>query len=155
MKDSRQSRSVLKRQSLVQRLGTVCVSAGTKEEIFQTLRYLLTLLPPAERKQYIHLGSNNVMKSLERNRCAGVIVCRDAPSILSIHIIEAASLKGIPIVLLPRATADVASLFSIKSASVIGILKPSGNDFDGKASHFEGTLDKLLDYIINPLKYAS
>lgn len=71
----------------------------------------------------IIVGANSISRYLERNVIAAVAVCRDSNHILTDHIIEAARLRRVPIVILPKSVQELASLLRLKSISCLAIKK--------------------------------
>lgn len=69
------------------------------------------------------VGGNSVSRFLERDFLAAIAVCRDSNHILTDHIIEAARIRRVPIVILPRSVQELASLLQLKSISCLAIKK--------------------------------
>jgi ribosomal protein L30E len=69
------------------------------------------------------VGANSITRFLERDFIAAIAVCRDSNHILTDHIIEAARLRRVPIVILPRSVQELASLLQLKSISCLAIKK--------------------------------
>jgi hypothetical protein len=69
------------------------------------------------------VGANSISRFLERDFIAAIAVCRDSNHILTDHIIEAARIRRVPIVILPRSVHELASLLQLKSISCLGIKK--------------------------------
>jgi hypothetical protein len=69
------------------------------------------------------VGANSISRFLERDFIAAITVCRDSNHILTDHIIEAARIRRVPIVILPRSVKELASLLQLKSISCLAIKK--------------------------------
>lgn len=78
------------------------------------------------------VGANSISRFLERNFIAAIAICRDSNHILTDHIIEAARIRRVPIVILPRSVQELASLLQLKSISCLAIKKPNVESFPKK-----------------------
>ena len=66
-------------------------------------------------------GANSVTRLLERDRAAVIAVCRDSSHSITDHIVEAAKLRKVPIVILPRCVQELATLLNLKRISCFAI----------------------------------
>ena len=80
-------------------------SAETKDMLF--LKIAKSLDTGAKLGKDIFVGSNSVARLLERNHAAVIAVCRDSNHNLTDHIIEAAKLKSVPVLVLPKCTYEL------------------------------------------------
>lgn len=67
-------------------------------------------------------GTNCAMKALERDSCRLVVVCRDAPDVLHNHVVEAAHMRGVPVVVLPKSSLVLSKPLGVKRISCIAFL---------------------------------
>lgn len=95
------------------------ISAESKDIIFVKISKALSTGATIGRD--IFVGANSVTRLLEKNRAAVVAVCRDSNHNLTDHIIEAARLRNVPIVILPKSSQELASLLKIKRVSCFAI----------------------------------
>ena len=101
-------------------------SAETKDMLF--LKIAKSLDTGAKLGKDIFVGSNSVARLLERNHAAVIAVCRDSNHNLTDHIIEAAKLKSVPVLILPKCIDELVSLLKLKSVSCFGISNGAGDD---------------------------
>jgi ribosomal protein L7Ae-like RNA K-turn-binding protein len=157
----------------------VCLSNKDREELVNILAYLLassipqivlsvtpvlvsdsvssstsTVEPKQIRQKRIKgavYGTNDVMKLLERGTCGAVVVCKGCPAPLYKYIIEAARLRGAPILLVPRGSASLSRVFGMRQVSAIGVVQSSAiylqNDGLNNYDALCAAIDKTVDFI--------
>ena len=90
----------------------ICVSNGVK----------------VGNQQYsIIVGPNSVMKLVENNNAAVIVICRDSDAVLHNHLIEAARIRHIPVVILPSCAQQLGHMLNVKRISCFALKQPTGN----------------------------
>ena len=88
----------------------ICVSNGVKI---------------GNQHQYsIIVGPNSVMKLVEHNLAAVIVICRDSDASLHNHLIEAARIRHIPLVILPSCAQQLGHLLNVKRISCFALKLP-------------------------------
>lgn len=75
----------------------------------------------------IIVGPNSVMKLVEQNHAAIIVICRDSDVVLHHHLIEAARIRHIPVVILPSCAQQLGQLLNVKRISCFALKLPKGN----------------------------
>lgn len=124
-----------------------------------TLLKLLKLLTAKTGPNKLFVGTNSVMKNLEKGQVSVVCVCRDTPRNLFDAISEACVLRKVPLVCIPGAASkELADALSLKRASCFSVpllkLKESvitiDNNHPGEIEN-----DTELDGIIDGIRDAA
>jgi ribosomal protein L7Ae-like RNA K-turn-binding protein len=142
-------------KSAWRRLGTPCLEAGFKGAVYAAVTSVLE----AESSTgcslpHLRMGPNSVMKLIEKGICRSVVVCRDSPPALHDHLIEAAYLRQLPIVMVPKAVAELSAIFGVKSISCFAVACFS----EGTALDVDTTdtvpvaLDRLHDLLLSAIR---
>jgi ribosomal protein L7Ae-like RNA K-turn-binding protein len=69
----------------------------------------------------IIVGPNSVSRLLEKNLAAVIAICRDSNHNLTDHIVEAAIIKHVPIIILPKSIEELASILKLKRISCFAV----------------------------------
>ena len=101
------------------RLNLKVVSSESKDLLF--VKIAKALNTGAILGRDIIAGANSVTRLLENDRAAVIAVCRDSSHSITNHVVEAAKLRKIPIVILPRCVQDLATLLNLKRISCFAI----------------------------------
>lgn len=75
-------------------------------------------------------GSNSVVRLIENGTAAVICICRDSNHSLTDHIVEAARLRHVPIVILPKSAQELASVLHIKRISCFAIKLQHDGEFE-------------------------
>ena len=95
------------------------ISSESKDQLF--LKITKAINTGAILGRDIIAGANSVTRLLERNRAAVIAVCRDSNHTITDHIIEAARLRKVPAVFLPKCVQELATLLNLKRISCFAI----------------------------------
>lgn len=121
---SRKSLTVIKRSPVSWiRLNLKVVSSETKDAIFKKISR--SILHGAKVGREIIVGANSICRLFESGRVAIVAVCRDSNHCLTDHVIEAARIRRVPIVILPKAALELALLLRLKRISCFALCSHS------------------------------
>ena len=74
-------------------------------------------------------GANSVIRLVEKGAAAVICICRDSNHSLTDHIVEAARLRHVPIVILPKSAQELAAILRIKRISCFAISLQHEDDF--------------------------
>ena len=101
----RKSLTVVKRSPVSWiRFNLKVIPSETKEIVFKKISR--SILNGAKVGKEIIVGANSICRLFEIGRVAIVAVCRDSNHVLTDHVIEAARIRHVPIVILPKASAE-------------------------------------------------
>lgn len=101
------------------RLGVRVSSADNKDVFLDHLRHALDA--GCRLGVDFFAGTNDAAKLLEARNAAVLCVARDAPSGLHNHLVDAAHLLRVPVVVLPKLTLPLAATLGIKRASCFAV----------------------------------
>ena len=101
------------------RLGVRVSSAESKELFLTHLRH--SLLSGCQLGRDFVAGTNGVSKLLELRNAAVLCVARDAPPCLHNHLVDAAHLRGVPVVVLPKLMLPLGAALGIKRAAAFAV----------------------------------
>jgi hypothetical protein len=106
-------------------------------------------------------GANSVMRLLERDQAAVLVVCRDGVAAVTNPLVEAARVRHTAVVVLPSCSRQLAQLLGLKRASCVALRKaatPSEHQVshDGEQSEVaelamrrEAAMDDLRDELVH------
>ena len=121
---SRKSLTVIKRSPVSWvRFNLKVVPSETKDAIFKKISR--SILHGAKVGKEIIVGANSICRLFESGRVAIVAVCRDSNHCLTDHVIEAARIRRVPIVILPKAALELALLLRLKRISCFALCSHS------------------------------
>lgn len=131
----------------------VCLSSSAKADLLTMIAYLRSLADEC-RVRALVAGFNGAMKLLEVDECAAIVISRECVPALYTHIAEAAALRHLPIVFIPRPAADLARELRLPKASIVALVRPSalstGTDTGPDMSNRDAAsaaLDRILEFI--------
>lgn len=101
------------------RLGVRVSSADSKELFLTHLRQSLS--SGCQLGRDFVAGTNGVSKLLEMRNAAVLCVARDAPPCLHNHLVDAAHLQGVPVVVLPKLIQPLGAALGIKRAASFAV----------------------------------
>ena len=112
------------------------------EKLKKKLFYMLSnaLQEGCKIGKHVLVGTNSVMKCIERKEASVVCLCRDSPKTLFNSVVEGCALSSTPVVALPSTSAvEMANTFSLKKATAfaIPISKCFGNEEKSKSEKGE------------------
>ena len=120
----RKSLTVVKRSPVSWiRFNLKVIPSETKDVVFKKISR--SILNGAKVGKEIIVGANSICRLFEIGRVAIVAVCRDSNHVLTDHVIEAARIRHVPIVILPKASAELASLLQLKRISCFALCNQS------------------------------
>lgn len=130
------------------------LSDSSRDELLQAIARLLHMVG-GRRSRFLRLGFNGVMRALERGRCEAIVLSREAPAVLADPLREAARLRRVPLVTIPKASAELSKLLSVRSVVVVATVTQVSEETEGAegaASVAEedamlATMDHLRDLI--------
>lgn len=145
----RKSLTVVKRSPVSWiRFNLKVIPSETKDAIFKKISR--SILNGAKVGKEIIVGANSICRLFESGRVAIVAVCRDSNHVLTDHVIEAARIRHVPIVILPKAAAELASLLQLKRISCFALCNQSEEVSKVKCDIVPFTIDStLVDYSRN------
>ena len=106
------------------------ISSDSKDDIMKSLS--LCLIRGARIGKQIFAGSNTISKLLETSRAGVIVICRDSNHVLHDHLVDAARLKQVPIIIFPKSSEELAKMFKFKRISCFALLKEN-NDIDNQS----------------------
>jgi ribosomal protein L7Ae-like RNA K-turn-binding protein len=137
------------------RLGLRVSSAEQKAEFLRILGVALSA--GCRRGKEVVVGINAVSALLDQKNLAVLCVGRDALPCIHNHLVDAAHLQHVPIVIFPKLTEDLAKAVSVPRASCLGIPKqpkqpqPGDEKVEDEATETnkEASLDALKDLLFD------
>ena len=140
------------------RLGLRVSSAEQKAEFLRILGVALSA--GCRRGKEVVVGINAVSALLDQKNLAVLCVGRDALPCIHNHLVDAAHLQHVPIVIFPKLTEDLAKAVSVPRASCLGIPKqpkqpkqpqPGDEKVEDEAieANKEASLDALKDLLFD------
>lgn len=110
----------IKRSCVVwNRFNLKVASSESKEKIFAKIVHAVDT--GAKLGRDLIIGSNSISRLIERNHAAVIAICRDSNHTVTDHIVEAARLKHIPVIILPKCIDELASLLKLKRVNCFAI----------------------------------
>jgi ribosomal protein L7Ae-like RNA K-turn-binding protein len=110
----------IKRSCIVwNRFNLKVISSESKEKIF--MKITLAVKAGAKLGRDLIVGSNSISRLIERNHAAVIAICRDSNHTVTDHIVEAARLKHIPVIILPKCIEELALLLSLNRVNCFAI----------------------------------
>lgn len=139
----RKSLTVVKRSPVSWiRFNLKVIQSETKDAIFKKISR--SILNGAKVGKEIIVGANSICRLFESGRVAIVAVCRDSNHVLTDHVIEAARIRHVPIVILPKAAAELASLLQLKRISCFALCNQSEEVSKFKCDIVPSVIDSTL-----------
>ena len=103
----------------------------------------------------IIVGPNSVMKLVEHNHAAIIVFCRDSDAVLHHHLIEAARIRHIPVIILPSCAQQLGQLLKVKRISCFALKLPSPptttsttREMGDEEMRMEVSIDDLRDTLL-------
>lgn len=140
---SRKSLTVIKRSPVSWiRFNLKVVPSETKDAIFKKISR--SILHGAKVGKEIIVGANSICRLFESGKVAIVAVCRDSNHCLTDHVIEAARIRRVPIVILPKAALELALLLRLKRISCFALCSHFGEVCEAKCETVSSPIDPKL-----------
>ena len=133
-KSSRQSKPrksllTLKRSPVAwARFSLKVIPSESKDVVLSKISRVVELGAKVGRE--IVAGSNSVVRLIENGAAAVICICRDSNHSLTDHVVEAARLRHIPIVILPKSAQELAIVLHIKRISCFAIKMQHDGEFE-------------------------
>jgi ribosomal protein L7Ae-like RNA K-turn-binding protein len=110
----------IKRSCIVwNRFNLKVISSESKEKIF--IKIIHAIKSGAKLGRDLIVGSNSISRLIERNHAAVIAICRDSNHTVTDHIVEAARLKHVSVIILPKCVDELAFLLSLKRVNCFAI----------------------------------
>ena len=120
-------------------------SDSDKEELMLTLTKLIQLIDKT-RPRFLRLGFNGVMRALERGVCEAVVVCAETPITMAEPLRQAALLRHIPVVFVPKVSEELSGLLSVRRVVALGTIRQQDPEADLDA--VVAALDNMRDLVL-------
>ena len=104
------------------------IPSESKDVILSKISRIVQLGAKVGRE--IVAGSNSIVRLIENGTAAVICICRDSNHSLTDHIVEAARLRHVPIVILPKSAHELASVLHIKRVSCFAIKVQHDGEFE-------------------------
>ena len=104
------------------------MSSEVKQLVINKMKMCVSNGVKVGNQQYsVIVGPNSVMKLIEHNHAAVIVVCRDSDPVLHNHLTEAARIRHIPVMILPSCAQQLGQLLRVKRISCFALKLPKGD----------------------------
>ena len=100
------------------------IDADLKSIILKRIQDAFQLGARTGYKQQFFVGANSISKQLELGTVAVIAIARDSNILLHQHVVEAATLRHVPVCFLPRCSEELATTFKIRRCSCFAVASP-------------------------------
>eukprot|EP01041_Mallomonas_annulata_P005823 gene5823-11746_t len=142
-------KAVVKRDSVAwSRFECFTMTSTHRNQIFDRLK--LVLADGAKIGQHLVVGNNSIQKLLERDACSLIYICRDTPPGLHNFVVEAARIRKVPLLMIPKGSALLATALGMKRASCMALPTSEELTSSDTSPSLLSLLDGMRDLVTPP-----